>query len=189
MYHPHICVLIFIPSGVKSAGWKGSYLEFFGHVFKAVQDLVRWRQGRGQRDVGDDAIQAVHVGDQQTCALVVARCAHTEGVKGRHKRKQKRLQMSCGKIRQMQKTKISRCVYCVKLCESDIRCKLLEFLLNVFLFFFFCLLVVIAERKLNSMSLHGLSKISLTFACFYSWHRHNLSGPTTRVSIEHLSVR
>lgn len=50
------------------------YLQFLGHVLEAVQHLIRWRKGRGQGDVSDDAIQAIHITDQQTRALIVTGC-------------------------------------------------------------------------------------------------------------------
>lgn len=37
------------------------YLELLCHVFKAVQSFIRWREGCGQCDISDDAIETVHV--------------------------------------------------------------------------------------------------------------------------------
>lgn len=44
---------------------KRGYLQLLRHVLEAVQQFVRWREGGGQRDVSDDAIQTIHVADQQ----------------------------------------------------------------------------------------------------------------------------
>lgn len=54
----------------RAATWL--HLQSLGHVLEAVQHLVRRREGRGQGDFGDDAMQPVHVADQQARALVVA---------------------------------------------------------------------------------------------------------------------
>lgn len=47
------------------------YLQSLCHVFKAVQHLIRWWEGCSQSDFSDDAIQTIHVADQQTRALIV----------------------------------------------------------------------------------------------------------------------
>lgn len=49
------------------------YLEFLGHVLEAVQHFIRRRKGCGQGDISDYAIEAVHIADQQTRALIIAR--------------------------------------------------------------------------------------------------------------------
>lgn len=75
------CAHLFIVSSLKIVfqGWGGravtdesrsedvkrGYLQLLRHVLEAVQQLVRWREGGGQRDISDDAIQTIHVSDQQ----------------------------------------------------------------------------------------------------------------------------
>lgn len=49
----------------RSEDVKRCYLQLLRHVLEAVQQLVWWREGGGQRDISDDAIQTIHVTDQQ----------------------------------------------------------------------------------------------------------------------------
>lgn len=81
------CAHLFIVSSLKIVfqGWGGravtdesrsedvkrDYLQLLRHVLEAVQQLVRWREGGGQRDISDDAIQTIHVSDQQAWAFII----------------------------------------------------------------------------------------------------------------------
>lgn len=55
----------------RSEAVKRGYLQLLRHVLEAVQQLVRWREGGGQRDISDDAIQTIHVTEQQARAFVI----------------------------------------------------------------------------------------------------------------------
>lgn len=52
--------------------WMWFYLQSLCHVLKAVKHLIRRWEGCGQGDFVYDAIEPIHITDQQTRALIVA---------------------------------------------------------------------------------------------------------------------